>query len=297
MTAPLLLIDAYAVIYRAFYGIRQLTGPTGEPVNAIYGFTKMLRKYLAEYRPAQCAVVFDLGAPAQRLAVLPSYKAQRPPTPPDLKMQLPAIREMLRALRLPVVECAGEEADDVIATLASCAAQAGQSVLIVSNDKDFAQLVNDRICLLQSGNKLDTVIDANAVQTKYGVQPNQIVDLFSLIGDHVDNIPGVPGVGEKTAADLLRQFDNLDTLLVRTAEIARPKLREAIQIHAERIRQNRQLIQLRQDLVLPVTWEDLKVQPPDYPAVLAAVQTHGFKSLLKELQDEARQGDDLFAQF
>ena len=295
MTATLLLVDAYAMIYRAFYAIRHLTDAHGQPVNAIYGCTKMLRKYLAEHRPTHCAVVFDLGAPHQRLALLPSYKAQRPPTPPDLERQLPAIREILQALRLPVVERAGEEADDIIATLASQAAQAGQSVLIASNDKDFAQLVTDRVRLLRSGEKTDQVFDAAAVQTKYGVAPAQIVDLFSLIGDNVDNIPGVPGVGEKTAVALLRQFQDLDQLLAHVDQVERPKLRAVLVAQADQVRKNRQLIRLHQDVILPVAWADLKVQSPDYPALQSAFERHGFKSLLAEIQHEARQGADLFA--
>ena len=297
MTATLLLVDAYAMIYRAFYAIRHLTGPAGEPVNAIYGCTKMLRKYLAEHRPTHCAVVFDLGPPRQRLAILPSYKAQRPPTPPDLTAQLPAIREILRALRLPVVERDGDEADDIIATLAKRTARAGQSVLIVSNDKDFAQLVDDQIRLLRSGTKTDQVYDTPAVQTKYGVLPTQIVDLFSLIGDSVDNIPGVPGVGEKTATALLQQFQNLDQLLAHPAEIASPKLRATLIQSADRLRLNRQLIQLDQTVEVTADWSDLRIQPPDYPALVAALQQHGFQSLLKEIEHESRQGADLFTGF
>ena len=285
------------MIYRAFYAIRHLTGPAGEPVNAIYGCTKMLRKYLAEHRPTHCAVVFDLGPPRQRLAILPSYKAQRPPTPPDLTAQLPAIREILRALRLPVVERDGDEADDIIATLAKRTARAGQSVLIVSNDKDFAQLVDDQIRLLRSGTKTDQVYDTPAVQTKYGVLPTQIVDLFSLIGDSVDNIPGVPGVGEKTATALLQQFQNLDQLLAHPAEIASPKLRATLIQSADRLRLNRQLIQLDQTVEVAADWSDLRIQPPDYPALVAALQQHGFQSLLKEIEHESRQGADLFTGF
>ena len=297
MTATLLLVDAYAMIYRAFFAIRHLTGPAGEPVNAIYGCTKMLRKYLAEHRPTHCAVVFDLGPPRQRLAILPSYKAQRPPTPPDLAAQLPAIREILRALRLPVVERDGDEADDIIATLAKRTARAGHSVLIASNDKDFAQLVDDQIRLLRSGPKTDQIFDTTAVHAKYGVLPAQIVDLFSLIGDSVDNIPGVPGVGEKTATALLHQFQTLDQLLVHPAEIASPKLRTTLIDHADRLRLNRQLIQLDQAVEVAVDWSDLQVQTPDYPALVTALQQHGFQSLLKEIQHESRQGADLFAQF
>lgn len=297
MTAPLLLVDAYSMIYRAFYAIRLLTGPQGQPVNAILGFTKMLRKYLAEHRPAHCAVVFDLGAPHERLQLLPSYKAQRPPTPPDLEAQLPAIREMLSAMRMPVVECDGEEADDLIATLACQAAAAGQPVLIASNDKDFAQLVNDQIRLLQAGPLGDVILDAAAVQTKYGVRPAQFVDLLSLIGDNADNIPGVPGIGEKTAQGLLARFDSLAALLARVTEVERPKLRESLQTHLDQIQRNRQLVQLRTAVKLPVTWNELPVTRPDYQAWLAVLERHGLKSLLAEVQREARQGDDLFAGF
>src|SRR5438876_7100193 len=137
----LLLVDAYSQIYRAFFAIRSLTGLHGEPVNALYGFTKMQRKLFADYRPSYCAVVFDLGAPQARLSILPSYKEQRPPTPPDLDAQLPAIREVIAAMRMPVVEAEGEEADDLIATLALRAAHNGGDVLLASNDKDFTQIV------------------------------------------------------------------------------------------------------------------------------------------------------------
>ena len=297
MTATLLLVDAYAMIYRTFYAIRNLTGPAGEPVNAIYGCTKMLRKYLAAHRPTHCAVVFDLGAPHERLAILPSYKAQRPPTPPDLAAQLPAIRDVLHALRLPVVEHAGEEADDIIATLAHRAAAADQSVLIASNDKDFAQLVTDRIRLLRTGDTADQIFDPAAVQAKYGVLPSQIVDLFSLVGDSVDNIPGVPGIGEKTAVALLRQFHDLDQLLMRAAEIDRPKLRTALLEHADRIRLNQRLIRLHPNVAVQSTWESLQVPSPDYPALLTTMRRHGFQSLVTEIQHEANQGVDLFAHF
>ena len=297
MTANLLLVDAYAMIYRAFYAIRHLTGPAGEPVNAIYGCTKMLRKYLAEHHPTHCAIVFDLGPPRQRLALLPTYKAQRPPTPPDLAAQLPAIREILSALRLPVVEHDGDEADDIIATLAIRAAEAGHSVLIASNDKDFAQLVDDQIRLLRSGTKSDQIFDVGAVQTKYGVSPTQLVDYFSLIGDSVDNIPGVPGVGEKTATALLQRFHNLDQLLAQTAAIDSLKIRTALIENSDRLRLNQHLIRLDQTIDLPVQWADLRVQSPDYPALIAALRRHGFQSLLKEIEHESRQSSDLFAQF
>ena len=294
MTETLLLVDAYSVIYRAFYAIRTLTGPQGQPVNAIFGFTKMLRKQITTHRPTQCAVVFDLGAPKKRLAVLPSYKEHRPPTPPDLETQLPAIREILLALRVPIVELEGDEADDVIATLAVQAAQTGLNALIASNDKDFAQLVNERIRLLRPGDKEDVVFDAAAVEAKYGIKPSQIADYLSLLGDSVDNIPGVPGVGEKTAVELLRNFGNLDELLIRINEIQRPKLRDSLLAHVDQIRRNRQLVQLDTALSLPVGPADLLRQPPDYSQLLILLKGFGFKSLSEEVLRESQQTRDLF---
>ena len=204
---------------------------------------------------------------------------------------------MLGAMRVPAVECDGEEADDLIATLACQAAAAGQSVLIASNDKDFAQLVNDRIRLLQAGTLGDVILDAVAVQTKYGVRPSQFVGLLSLIGDTADNIPGVPGIGEKTAQGLLARFDSLAALLARVTEVERPKLRESLQTNLDQIQRNRQLVQLRTAVKLPVAWSELAVVRPDYPAWLAVLERHGLKNLATEIAKEARQGDDLFAGF
>ncbi len=291
----LLLVDAYAAIYRAFYAIRSLTGPQGQPVNALFGFTKMLRKQLANHRPTHCAVVFDLGAPQKRLTLLPSYKEQRPPTPPDLDSQLPAIREMLAASRVRIVEVEGEEADDLIATLAAQASDAGASVLIASNDKDFAQLVGPRIRLLRPGSDEEAVFDSAAVEARYGVRPEQMVDLLCLVGDSVDNIQGAPGVGEKTAAELLKRFGNLDNLIARASEITKPKLRATLLESTDRLRLNRDLISLNTRLKLPVTIDDLKVQRADYEKLTQLLRQFGFKSLVAELEKESAADDDLFA--
>ena len=295
MTNLLLLVDAYSLIYRAFFAIRNLTGPQGQPVNAIFGFTKMLRKMLAEHRPTHCAVVFDLGAPKTRLAALPSYKEHRPPTPPDLDAQLPAIREALDAMRVPVVEVDGEEADDIIATLAVRAARDNATVLIASNDKDFAQLVNDRICLLRPSSEQEPICDIAGVVTRFGVRPDQIVDLLALIGDSVDNIPGVAGVGPKTAVELLTRFGNIETLLASADQIARPKIRDSVQTAADRIRLNRSLITLHADMPLTVTWTELKTERPDFERLKSHLRTFGFKSLVAELERESGAPDDLFA--
>jgi DNA polymerase I len=295
MTETLLLIDAYSLIYRAFFAIRSLTGPQGQPVNAIYGFTKMLRKLLAEHHPTHCAVVFDLGAPRQRLAVLPSYKEQRPPTPPDLDSQLPALRAVLSALRVAIVEIDGEEADDIIATLAVRGKRDGLRVLIASTDKDFAQLVEPGIGLLRPTSDKEAVFDAAAVESRYGVRPDQIVDFLSLVGDSVDNIPGVAGIGEKTAMELLRRHGTIENLLAHTHELPRPKLRESLLASADRLRTNRALIALHTNLTLPVTLADLKVQTPRYAELTGQLKQLGFKSLVAELEKESGQSDDLFS--
>lgn len=291
MKPLLLLVDGYSLIYRAFYAIRKLTGPDGQPVNAIFGFTKMLRKLLVERRPTHAAVALDLGAPQRRLAVLETYKAQRPPTPPALAQQLPAIRRVLEAMRLPVVEVEGEEADDVIGTLAGRAAQDETDVLIVSNDKDFTQIVGPRVRLLRPEGKESVVMDAPAVVAKYGVRPEQIVDYLSLVGDTVDNIPGVPGIGEKTATELLRQFGTAENLLARCAELRRPKLRDALIAQADRLQSNRSLVSLQTGLALPVGWRELTVQPADTERLLALFRDFGFRSLAAQVEAEA---SDLF---
>ncbi|HUJ10051.1 MAG TPA: 5'-3' exonuclease H3TH domain-containing protein [Verrucomicrobiae bacterium] len=287
MPDTLLLLDAYSLIYRAFYAIRSLTGPDGQPVNAIYGLTKMLRKMAADYQPACWGAVFDLGAPQKRLKILPSYKIQRPPTPPDLDRQLPAIREILTAMRVSIIEKEGEEADDIVATLAVYAAGNGYDVLIASNDKDFMQIVSPQVRLLRPNGKETVICDAGGVQERYGIRPDQVIDFLSLLGDAVDNIPGVPGVGEKTAAQLLQRYGTLENLLAHASEIPKPKLQEALMASGEQIRANRRLIALQTDLPLPVTIEALKIMPPDTVALAELFRRFGFKSLLAELEKPA----------
>ncbi|MGD0060424.1 MAG: 5'-3' exonuclease H3TH domain-containing protein [Verrucomicrobiia bacterium] len=296
MAATVLLYDAYSLIYRAFYAIRSLSGPDGQPVNAIYGLAKMLQKMSADHTPSHHAAVFDLGAPRKRLTLLSSYKSQRPPTPPDLDRQLPVIRDMLEAMRIPLVESEGEEADDIVATLATSASHADHPVLIASNDKDFMQLVGSRIRLLRPDGKETTIIGSDGVRKRYGVSPEQMVDFLSLLGDSVDNIPGAPGVGEKTAAQLLQRYGTLDNLLAHVAEIAKPKLRDSLVASAERLQANRQLIRLQTDLPLSLGLENLKVQAPDATALAAIYRRCGFKSLLARFESSPESGEpDLFA--
>lgn len=285
MIDKLLLVDAFSLIYRAFYAIRFLTCPRGEPVNAIYGFTKMVRKLLATRTPTHCAIVFDRGAPHRRLALLPAYKEQRPPTPPDLETQLTGIRDMIEALRLPLAEIDGEEADDIIATLALQAARKGHDVLIASQDKDFFQIIGPRIRVLRPDPADAPPVDADGVVARFGVKPEQMVDYLSLVGDSVDNIPGVPGIGPKTAVELLRRFNSLDELIAHASTLEKPKMRDALLTAASRLQINRKLIQLETNLSLPWTIESLKIQSPDRARLRELLTQWGFRSLLAELDD------------
>src|SRR5208283_3967250 len=208
----LLIIDGHAYAYRAFHAIRDLRSPGGQPTNAIYGFVKMLAKMRADIVPSHLIVVWDGGLSAERTALLPEYKAQRPGMPDDLKPQLDEIVSYLKAAGVASFCREGVEADDYIACLARRAADAGMAVVIASADKDFMQLVSVRIGLLNPNDKGETVWTDAQVRAKSGVEPSQVVDWLSLTGDNVDNIPGVSGVGPKTAAELLNQFGSVAAL-------------------------------------------------------------------------------------
>ncbi len=202
----LLIVDGHAYAYRAFYAIRSLNSPTGAATNAIYGFFRMLDKLVATAKPSQVVVVWDGGLAPERMKLLPGYKAQRPPMPAELERQIDEITAYLRAAS--IASCMQEscEADDGIASLTRQAVAAGWEVVIASSDKDFMQLVSPQVHLLNPNDKTETFWGVEEVRAKTGVEPTQIVDWLSLVGDSVDNIPGVPGVGVKTAAHLLRQF-------------------------------------------------------------------------------------------
>ncbi|MBI5685118.1 MAG: hypothetical protein HZC54_08545 [Verrucomicrobia bacterium] len=283
----LLIVDGHSYAYRAFFAIPKLTNARGEPTNAVFGFLKMLRKMADDFQPTHWTVTWDAGLPEERLKVLETYKAQRKPMPDDLRAQLPAIREVLDAMRVVSLEQPGCEADDVIASVCR---QAGDArVLIATADKDLMQLVSDRVCgvrLLPKGNVL---VDRDGVRERYGVPPEQLLDLLCLTGDSSDNIPGVPGVGEKTAAQLLAQFGGAEAVLARSGEIANARLRAAIEQCAGRIRQNRVLMTLNAALPVPVDWERLRRVEPDLERLAALFERFGFKSLLEETRRQARQ--------
>lgn len=280
----LLIIDGHAYAYRAFYAIRELRSPSGRPTNAIYGFVKMLSKIRAGLQPTHVIVVWDGGLSAERMAALPEYKAHRPEMPADLDSQIEEMTEYLNAAGVASFCRAGVEADDYVACLTRHAAAADMEVVIASSDKDFMQLVSPGVSLLNPGDKTETLWSAEQVRNKTGVAPEQIVDWLSLIGDSVDNIPGVPGVGPKTAADLLNRFGSLDRIYERLAEVKSDRLRASLQAAETAARRNRGLIRLKNDLACEFSAHELAEHAPDLRRLRELFARWGFKTMLAELE-------------
>ena len=224
MAQSVLIVDGTAVAYRAFYAVRELSTRAGQPTNALFGFVRMLRQLEAHWRPDRLVVAFDGGSPAHRLEKCPAYKAQRAPMPDDLRSQLGLINEYLDAAGVPRILLKGQEADDVIATLADRAARAGAVVRLATSDKDLMQLVDERVRIVPP-TQADDELDAAGVVAKTGVKPSQIGDWLALIGDAAANIPGVNGIGPKTATRLLAQFGSLSECFAQAGQIESDSVR------------------------------------------------------------------------
>ena len=280
----LLIVDGHAYAYRAFHAIRHLNAPDGTPTNAIYGFVKMLAKMRAFIAPTHTVVIWDGGLAAERTTAHPDYKAQRPPMPESLAGQLDGIGEYLRAAGIASWCRDGVEADDWIAAAARRAATAGTRVVIASSDKDFMQLVSPEVGLLNPNDKAERIWTEAEVVAKAGVRPEQIVDWLSLVGDSVDNIRGVPGVGPKTATDLLRQFGSVSALYQRLGEVASERIRQSLDGATAAVRRNLDLIRLRDDLVGDFDLADTAPGTEAVGDLLALFQRWGFRSLRAELE-------------
>ncbi len=286
MTAKrLYLIDGYSTIFRAFYAIRGLSTSAGEPTNAIYGFINMLRKLLRDEEPALLGIALDVGRATVRTEAYAEYKANRAPMPEDLKAQMPAIRRAIEAFRIPILELERYEADDVIGTLGRKAQDAGYEVTIVSADKDLFQLVSDRVSLLHTGR--EKTYDPALVERDFGVPPEQVVDVLALVGDKVDNVPGVPGIGQKGAQTLIREHGNLQALLEASSGLKRKAYREGLREHADQALLSRELVTIHTDLDVPFEPEALEMEAPDYEALGDLCREFEFWSLLKELESES----------
>ena len=281
MGEKLLLIDASSSIFRAFYALPALTNRAGVPTHATLGFLNMLQKSLRESAPDYVAVVWDAPGPKRRREMFADYKANRDATPEDLKAQIPWIRRLVDAHHLATCEYEGEEADDVIATLALRAAAEGVEVEIASTDKDLMQLVDERISLVDT--MKDRRFGPAEVTERFGVPPEQLLDLRALVGDSSDNIPGVKGIGEKGAAKLIGEFGSLDALLERVDEIKAKRAREALQEHADDARLSRELSRLRTDLPIPFDREALKPGEPEAAELAELFTELEFKRHLEAL--------------
>ena len=279
--SQLLIIDGHAYAYRAFHAIRELRSPEGKPTNAIYGFVKMLEKMRSVVQPTHLIVVWDGGLSAERLAALPDYKAQRPEMPTDLRPQFDEIESFLAAAGIASYRADGVEADDYIATLARQAANSW-NVVIASSDKDFMQLVSARIGLFNPNDKTGTIWGREQVFAKTGVEPEQVADWLALMGDAVDNIPGVLGVGPKTAAELLKQFGSVENLLARLDEVKSEKLRQSLRESATAVVRNQRLVQLP-EVPCEFAPENLAVRAGDGEALRRLYAGWGFKGMLAAL--------------
>ncbi|MBC7156059.1 MAG: DNA polymerase I, partial [Rhodobacteraceae bacterium] len=283
------LIDGSAFIFRAYHALPPLTRKSdGLPIGAVAGFCNMLWKYVEDNAgpdaPTHAAVVFDFSSRTFRNDLYPAYKANRPELPEDLRPQFPLTREATRAFNIACLETRDFEADDIIATLAARARDAGGRVTIISSDKDLMQLVGGGVEMLDAmkGRR----IGPEEVEEKFGVGPERVVDVQALAGDSTDNVPGAPGIGIKTAALLIREYGDLDTLLARAAEIPQPKRRQVLTEFADQIRLSRDLVRLRGDVPVGVALDDLEVHPPEAAALLAFLNEMEFRTLTRRVAEK-----------
>ena len=278
----LVLIDGSGFIFRAFHGLPPMTRPDGTPVNAVLGFTNMLWKILRDSEAEYFAVIFDTARKTFRSDIYPEYKAHRPPPPDELIPQFDLVREATQAFNVPSLEMRGYEADDLIATYTRLAREAGMHVTIVSSDKDLMQLVEDHQVVMLDHFK-NREIDAEGVQEKFGVGPERVIDVQALAGDSSDNVPGVPGIGVKTAAQLINEYGDLDALLARAEEIKQPKRRQNLIDHADLARVSRDLVTLRQDVPDLEPLENLAMREIEPETLMAFLKEQGFNSAITRI--------------
>jgi len=277
----LVLIDGSGFIFRAFHALPPMTRPDGTPVNAVFGFANLLQRELSRHEATHIAVVFDAARETFRNRLYPAYKAQRPDPPPELIPQFALVREATEVFGVPALEAPDWEADDLIAAYARAVSEAGGEAIIVSSDKDLMQLIGPGVVMMDPIRQKP--IGPAEVMEKFGVGPDKVIDVQALAGDSVDNVPGVPGIGVKTAAQLITEYGDLETLLARAAEIKQPKRREALIENAEKARISRELVRLRADAPMPRPLGALVAKPPDRAQLEPWLRAQGFRSILARL--------------
>ena len=278
----LYLIDGFSNVFRAFYAIRNLSNRKGEATNAVFGFLQMLRKLLRDEQPTYVGVALDTGRATVRSERFEAYKANRKPMPEDLRPQIPWIRKVIEAFRIPILEVEKYEADDVIGTLATKAVAEGFDVVLVSPDKDLMQLVGEHVVQLHTGR--DARLDIDGVTEVFGVPPSQVVDVLALMGDASDNVPGVPGIGEKGAKNLIAEYGSLDALLDRADEVKRKSYREGLQQHRDKAELSKELVTIHTDLPIALEPAALIHEEPDIAALIEICDALDFDALRKELE-------------
>ena len=280
-----------AHIYRAFYApMNRMNAPSGIPTKVPFLFSNILRRLVKDYAPDYLGIVFDTKGPTFRDKLFEKYKAQRPPMPDELSLQIPYVRKLCEAMHLPILEFQGFEADDVIGALAMQAAKKQLDVLIISNDKDMMQLVGKNIRTLRTGSggaKADIIVDGKKVEEILGVPPEKVIDLMALLGDTVDNIPGAKGIGEKGATELIQKYGSVENALDHAAEVSNKRYREALQQQREQVMMSKQLATIATDVPLELDLPALELRAPDVDALAALYRELGFNSLLRELGAEA----------
>jgi len=286
----LFLVDAMAHIYRAFFApMVRMNGPGGLPTKVPFLFANILRRIIKDYQPEYLGIVFDPSGPTFRDKLFEKYKAQREPMPDEMRVQLPYVKKLCEAMRLPVLEMKGYEADDVIGTLALKGANSKLEVLIVSNDKDMMQLVGKSVRTLRTGSggaKADVIVDEKRVEEILGVPPDRVIDYMALVGDTVDNIPGAKGIGEKGAAELIQKYKSVENALDHADEVPNKRYREALQQQREQVMLSKQLATIATDVPIEMDLDALAMKAPDTAALAALYRELGFNSLLRELGNE-----------
>ncbi len=278
------LIDGYGFVFRAYHSLPPLTRPDGKPVGAVYGFTNMLIKLLAGLDVTHAAIVFDAGSKTFRNDIFPAYKANRPPCPEDLIPQFAIVREAAESLNLMILEKTGFEADDIIATIAKKYSGPENKILIVSSDKDLMQLINDNVAMYDA--MKNKMIGDAEVREKFFVGPNQVLDILSLMGDASDNIPGVKGIGPKTAAELIQQFGSLENIFANLDQIKQDKRRQLLSDGAENAKISKILAALKEDVDLGIKIEDLEIKAIDPLKLVSFLEFQGFRSLVLRVKKE-----------
>jgi DNA polymerase-1 len=280
----LYLIDGHSYFYRAFHAIKDLSNSKGFPTNAIFGFTNMLFKLLREKKPDAIAIVLDSPGPTERHRLYEEYKAQRPETPSDLVLQILPMKKVVEAFKIRSFEMPGYEADDILCTMAKKAAAEGVEVFILSGDKDMMQVVGDGIKIYDPMKEI--IIDEAAVVERFGVPPERVSEIMALTGDAVDNIPGVKGIGDKTAKDLITSVGSLDELLAHPDKIKNERIRKMISESLDIIRLSKTLATIDFDLPVEVNMKDLVTRKPDWPVLLNIFSEFELKSLIKLIPAE-----------